>query len=66
MVTTLTRDGEQVRIRPSEFARRVGVSKAQVYRWIYAGKLKASLIGSAWFIPTAELQDFFDRENEAA
>lgn len=62
MVASLERKAEPVRIRPSEFARRVGVSKAQVYRWLYAGKLKGSLIGSAWFIPVSELEEFFERE----
>ena len=57
---------EQVRIRPGEFARRVDVSKQQVYRWIYSGRLKATLIGRAWFIPTSELTEFFDREEDAA
>lgn len=66
MVTQIKAGADQVRIRPGEFARRVDVSKQQVYRWIYAGKLKATLIGRAWFIPTSELTEFFDRENEAA
>jgi excisionase family DNA binding protein len=62
MVAAMKSEADQVRIRPSEFARRVDVSKAQVYRWIYAGKLKATLIGSAWFIPVEELEEFFERE----
>lgn len=53
---------ERIRIRPGEFARQVDVSTQQVYRWIYAGKLKASLIGKAWFIPVSELTEFFERE----
>lgn len=53
---------ERIRIRPGEFARQVDVSTQQVYRWIYAGKLKAALIGKAWFIPVSELTDFFERE----
>jgi excisionase family DNA binding protein len=56
----------QVRIRPGEFSRRVDVSDQQVYRWIYAGKLKATLVGRAWFIPVSELEDFFEREAEVA
>lgn len=62
MVAAMKGDVDQVRIRPGEFARRVDVSKAQVYRWIYAGKLKAALVGSAWFIPISELEEFFERE----
>lgn len=66
MVLAIESEADQVRIRPSEFARRVDVSKAQVYRWIYAGKLRATLIGRAWFIPVSELEEFFEREAEAA
>jgi excisionase family DNA binding protein len=62
MVIAIKPEAEQVRIRPSEFARRVGVSKAQVYRGLYAGRLKGALIGSAWFIPVSELDEFFERE----
>lgn len=65
MVTKVKPSAEQVRIRPGEFARRVDVSKQQVYRWIYAGKLKATLIGRAWFIPVSELTEFFEREADA-
>lgn len=53
---------ERVRIRPGEFARQVDVSTQQVYRWIYSGKLRASLIGRCWLIPVSELVDFFERE----
>jgi excisionase family DNA binding protein len=55
--------GGEVRIRPGEFARRVDVSKQQVYRWIYSGKLRASMVGRAWFIPVSELTEFFERES---
>ncbi len=52
----------RVRIRPGEFARQVDVSTQQVYRWIYAGKLKAALVGRVWLIPVSELTEFFERE----
>jgi excisionase family DNA binding protein len=49
-------------LRPLEFAESVGASKAQVYQWIYAGKLRAVQQGRAWFIPVSELEEFFERE----
>lgn len=62
MVAEIKPSADEVRIRPGEFARRVDVSDQQVYRWIYTGKLRAALVGRAWFIPVSELEEFFERE----
>jgi excisionase family DNA binding protein len=52
----------RTRLRPLEFAESVGASKAQVYQWIYTGRLRATQQGRAWFIPITELEEFFERE----
>lgn len=56
------RQVQRTHIRPLEFAESVGASKAQVYQWIYSGRLKATQMGRAWFVPVSELTEFFERE----
>ena len=56
------REVKRTRLRPMEFAESVGASKAQVYQWIYTGRLRATQQGRAWFIPISELEEFFKRE----
>ncbi len=57
-----SRDVAMKWLRPTEFARATGVSRAQVYRWIYSGQLRAKQVGRIWLIPVEEITEFFERE----
>ncbi len=46
-------------IKPSEIAKRLGVTRGAVYKWIREGKLKAVRFGdNAVRVPRAELEAF--------
>lgn len=46
-------------IKPSDIAKRLGVTRGAVYKWIREGKLKAVRFGdNAVRVPRAELEEF--------
>ena len=46
-------------LKPSEIAKRLGVTRGAVYKWIREGKLKAVRFGdNAVRVPRAELEEF--------
>lgn len=56
----------QVWIRPPEWTKRTGMSRTETYRALYEGRLRSSKVGKMWFIAASELNEFFERCNEAA
>jgi len=49
-------------ITAAEAARRIGVHKRTVIRWIWAGELKARPIGGRWAIEPRDLEEFLRRQ----
>lgn len=56
---------EKEYIKPSDFAKRLGVTRGAVYKWIREGKLKAVRFGVAVRIPRAEAEAFERNAPEA-
>lgn len=53
-------------IRPPQWSKLTGMSRTETYRLIYEGYLRAAKVGKMWFIEASELDEFFERMNEAA
>lgn len=61
-----TTEVRPIYIKTVQWMELTNMSRSDVYKYIYAGELKAVKIGKRWLIHASELEDFFERMNEAA
>lgn len=59
-------NSESKYIRPAQWAQLTNMSRAETYRNLYAGRIRAVKIERQWFIHASELTDFFERHDMAA
>lgn len=57
----VTRDDERLAYKPSEVAKRLGISTRHVYRLINADRLQVVTLGGRWMVLASSLDAFLAR-----